>query len=106
MVPFGVLYPRRNELHDSVCLELLTRLQCFVVARVRISLNELIGSCRVVETTLVHLVGAYDGKYVSFDVNIQLKYQLDYTTNEQLQIEKFFERIEIIIIFPFLHISL
>lgn len=47
-------------------------------------------------------MGAYDGKYVSFDVNIQLKYQLDYTTNEQLQIGKFFGRIEIIIFSLFL----
>lgn len=41
-------------------------------------------------------MGAYDGKYVSFDVNLQLKYQIDYRTNEQLQIEKFSERIDLI----------
>lgn len=56
---------------------------------------------QVIDFSAFNLVGAYDGKYVSFDVNIQLKYQLDYTTNEQSQIEKF-ERIEIIIFFLFL----
>lgn len=56
---------------------------------------------QVIDFSAFNLVGAYDGKYVSFDVNIQLKYQLNYTTNEQSQIEKF-ERIEIIIFFLFL----